>query len=193
VNAEASHEAGSDAHAVHARHLVLVGMMGSGKTTVGRLCAQRLGRPLIDTDAQVEAAAARTVSDIFATAGEAAFRALERDAVAAACAHAEPAVIACGGGAVLDETNRGRLRAAGLVVWLRTAPATLAARIPADGERPLLAGATGEGAQERVLAELAARRADAYTAAAHVTVDTDGLDAGAVADRVVEEFAACVG
>ncbi len=82
------------------RHLVLVGLMGAGKTTVGEVCASRLGRPFVDTDDVVEATTGRVIAEIFATDGEAAFREAERRAVADVCASPEPLVIACGGGAV---------------------------------------------------------------------------------------------
>ena len=82
-------------------HLVLVGMMGTGKTTVGTVLAQRLGRPLIDSDAEVEARTGRTVREIFETDGEAAYRALETEALVDALASPVPAVIAAAGGVVL--------------------------------------------------------------------------------------------
>ncbi len=122
------------------RHVVLVGMMGSGKTSVGRLVAQRLGRPFLDSDAQVEARTGRTVREIFETEGlgEAAFRALEAEALAEALARPEPSVIAAAGGVVLDPSNRARLRALATVVWLRAHPAVLAARVTTGEHRPLL-------------------------------------------------------
>ena len=125
-----------------AGHLVLVGMMGAGKTTVGRRCATRLGRGFVDTDDLVESTTGMRVAEIFETQGEPAFRELERVAVADACASPEPLVIACGGGAVLDPDSRRALRDAGLVVWLRAAPEVLSGRVGQDGgaTRPLLAG-----------------------------------------------------
>src|SRR4051794_31328522 len=88
------------------RHVVLVGMMGAGKTTVGSRLARRLDRPFVDSDVQVERRAARTVRQIFETEGEAAFRAIESEALAEALASEEPAVIAAAGGTVLDPVNR---------------------------------------------------------------------------------------
>ena len=170
------------------RHLVLVGLMGTGKTTVGAACATRLGRPFVDSDELVEATSGQTVADIFATSGEATFRDLERRAIADACDSPDPLAIACGGGAVLDADNRRRLRASGSVVWLRTSPAVLAARVrDAVRSRPLLEAKDPRQELER-LAEL---RAEAYEAAAHVTVDTDGLDVDQVVDAVLREVAGC--
>jgi shikimate kinase len=171
-----------------ARHLVVVGLMGAGKTTVGALCAERLRRPFVDTDDLVAATAHRSVAEIFAEDGEAAFRELERRAVADACASPDPLVIACGGGAVLDPENRRALRTHGCVVWLRAAPQVLAERVGADGSgRPLLA----RGDASSVLERLDAERSAAYEGVAHATVDTDQKDADAVADAVIEELTRC--
>src|SRR4249920_2152552 len=97
--------------------IVLTGFMGTGKSEVGRRLAKRLGRAFVDTDQLVEARAGKTIAAIFAEDGEAAFRVLERDAVDTAAARGE-AVIAVGGGAVLDAANVARLRAAGVLVCL---------------------------------------------------------------------------
>ena len=171
------------------RHLVLVGLMGAGKTTVGERCAQRLGRPFVDTDDLVQTLAGRPVADVFATDGEAAFRALERQAVADACASPAPLVIACGGGAVLDPTSRRQLHTSGFVVWLRARPRVLAARVDGDHvERPLLAGAALP-----TLTRLAETRAPVYEVVADVAVATDDRTPDEVADAVLEELARCVG
>ena len=175
------------------KHLVLVGLMGAGKSTVGRACAQQLDRPFVDVDEVVETTAHRPVAEIFAADGEAAFRALERAALADVCASPQPLVIACGGGAMVDADNRRRVRADGCVVWLTADPATLAARVgegAARDERPLLAGGDAPVA---TLERLASLRAPAYEAAAHVTVDTAGLTVDEVTARVLEEYARCRG
>jgi len=170
------------------RHLVLVGLMGAGKTTVGMRCAQLLGRSFVDTDAVVEAATGKTVAEIFFEEGEARFRELERDAVADVSASPEPLVIACGGGAVLDPTTRRRLRAVGLVVWLQASPPVLGRRVGRDRTRPLLGGSP-----DTVLERLATLRAPAYEAAADVVVDTDGRTVDEVADAVIAELRAWTG
>jgi shikimate kinase len=165
-------------------HLVLVGMMGSGKSTVGMRCAERLVRPLVDTDEIVESLAGASVAEVFARDGEGAFRELERQAVADACAAPVPSVIAAGGGAVLDAENRARMRAAGTVVWLQASPAKLAVRVGDARSRPLLRGDAVE-----TLRRLDSLRRPAYEAAAHATVDTEGLSIAAVVDAVLEKFA----
>lgn len=162
--------------------------MGAGKTTVGQRCAQRLGRPFVDTDELVVATSGYTVSELFASEGEAGFRARERAALADACAAPEPLVIACGGGAVLDPENRAAMRAAGLVVWLRASPERLAARVGDGSDRPLLAG----GPTRETLVRLATLRAPAYQAAADVVIDTDSLGPEEVVGRVLEELERCV-
>jgi shikimate kinase len=167
------------------RHLVLVGMMGSGKSTVGKRCAERLARPLVDTDEIVESLAGAPVAEVFTRDGEAAFRELERAAVADACAAPAPSVIAAGGGAVIDAENRARLRAAGVVVWLQAAPAKLAVRVRDASSRPLL-----HHDPTATLERLDTLRAPAYEAAAHEVVDTSGLSVAAVVDAVLDRFAA---
>ena len=169
------------------RHLVLVGLMGAGKTTVGARCAVQLDRPFVDTDDLVETLAGHTVAELF-TEGEATFRTFERDAVADACASPAPLVIACGGGAVLDPTSRRRLRDTGFVVWLRAEPQVLADRVRADGvDRPLL---TDAGTLP-TLTRLADTRAAAYEAAADASVSTEGRNPEAVATAVLEELDRC--
>jgi shikimate kinase len=166
-------------------HLVLVGLMGAGKTTVGRRCSELLGRDFVDTDELVEASAGMTVAEIFEHDGEARFRELERVAVADVCASPAPIVIACGGGAVLDPGSRRLLRDCGLVVWLRASAAELGARVGTAPDRPLLGGAPGA---TLALERLAALRAPAYEAAAHVVVDTEGRTVDDVADAVLKQF-----
>ena len=167
------------------RHLALVGLMGAGKTSVGRVCAKRLGRLLVDTDDLVVATTGRTVAEIFADDGEPAFRALERRAVADACASPEPAVIACGGGAPLDPENREVLRRHCCVVWLRAPVATLAQRCGSGQGRPLLAGPVPP---EVTLGRLSDLRAPAYEAAAHVVLDTAGCSLDEAAVGVLDAF-----
>jgi 3-dehydroquinate synthase len=120
------------------RNVVLIGMPGSGKSTVGRRVAGWLGWPLLDTDAIVAQRAGRPVEEIFARDGEAAFRRMEREAVREAAA-TRPAVIATGGGVVLDSGNMAALRRRGVIVSLGATPEALLARVGADGGgRPLL-------------------------------------------------------
>lgn len=169
-----------------ARHLVLIGMMGAGKTSVGRRLALRLGRPFVDTDRLVEERAGRTVGEIFEADGERAFRALEAKAVRDALDSDTWAVVALGGGAVLDPASRELAREAGLVVWLQAPAQELARRVAASTRRgtvrPLLT--PGQPA-EAVLEGLARDREEAYRTAAHITVETAGRSPGHVATAVL--------
>ena len=165
------------------KHLILVGLMGAGKTTVGQRCAERLGRPFVDTDDVVVATAHMSIDEIFATGGEPRFRELERTAVADSCASPAPLVIACGGGAVLDPENRKLLRAAGVVVWLQATADELAVRVGDGTTRPLL-----RNDPHGSLTRLARLREPAYEAAAHEIVDTTNLDIETAADAVIAAF-----
>lgn len=168
------------------RHLVLVGLMGAGKTTVGQRCAELLDRPFVDTDELVEATAHLPVASIFDELGEVAFRELERQAVADVAASPAPLVIACGGGAVLDPGSRRALRANGVVVWLQAPASVLSERVAGDEARPLLRDAAPVTTLER----LALTRAPAYEAAAHAVVDTAGRDVDDVARLALDALAA---
>lgn len=162
------------------RHVILVGLPGSGKSTIGALVADRLGAPFRDLDRLVEENSGRAPERVFAELGEAAFRALERDAATEALAGA-PAVIAPGGGWFADLRERSRGLEAGLCVYLETSPATCARRLGDAAGRPLLAGPD----VVRRLGELLGEREAAYLEA-HGRVATDQLEPDAVAARVVE-------
>jgi shikimate kinase len=156
--------------------------MGTGKTEVGRRLARELGRAFVDTDRLVEAKAGRSVQDIFAGDGEAAFRALERAAVAEACGLPD-AVISTGGGALVDPENRRRLAGAGPIVCLTATPAEILRRIGDAGTRPLLADCASDVARLARIRALLAERATAYGSATH-TVDTTGLTLDQAVERV---------
>jgi shikimate kinase len=165
--------------------LLLVGMMGAGKSTVARLTAQRLGWSWIDTDDVIVRRCGTSVADLFATEGESAFRREEASAVAEVLDGTEPLVVSVGGGAVLDPVNRQALRGGGKVVWLRARPETLMERVRDGSSRPLLAGSTPAQRAE-TLRQLDDRRRPLYAEVAHDVVDVDGIDAGAVAGRLLE-------
>jgi len=172
-----------------AEHVLLVGMMGAGKSTVAGLVAARLGRPHVDTDGEVERAAASTVREIFSARGEAGFRSDEARVLEAVLGGSVPAVVSVGGGAVIDSTNRAALRAAGTVVWLRARPETLARRVGSGADRPLLtaaADASGAGDPATALARIDQERRGLYEEVADVVIDVDDLAPAAVAERVLD-------
>jgi shikimate kinase len=149
-------------------HVVLVGLMGSGKTTVGRRLAAHLERDFVDADDALEAITDRTIAEIFATDGEEAFRAIESVVFEELLEHHRPSVIASGGGLVLGAANRRRLRQPGVtVVWLDGDPAFLAGRVKAKSHRPLLAGAEPI---DEVIHRLHAERAPLYREVADIVV-----------------------
>jgi shikimate kinase len=161
-------------------HVFLIGFMGAGKTTVSRLVAEQLGRPFIDLDDAIEAEAGRSVREIFEDDGEDAFRALESEQLVA-LEHADPSVVACGGGIVVRDPNRSALKRMGLVVYLKVSAGETLARVGADGTRPLLSGPGGVIAATSLLEA----RESLYSAVADVEIDTVGRTPEDVAVSVV--------
>jgi shikimate kinase/3-dehydroquinate synthase len=149
--------------------ILLSGPPGSGKTTVGRALAGRLGLELVDLDAAIEAAAGATVEGVFASGGEARFRALEQEALARELARPGRRVIALGGGALVDPAARALALASGVVVQLHAPIEVLARRVARGGGRPLLDGAADPAPRLRALV---ASRAAAYREG-HVHLDAD--------------------
>lgn len=147
--------------------LILVGMMGAGKTTVGRLLARRLKRRFLDTDEEIERRCGVRIPVIFDIEGEAGFRARETQMVAELCA-LDNVVIATGGGAVLAEENRRMIAACGVVVYLHARPPHLWQRVRHDRNRPLLATAD----PLKKLESLYAERDPLYREVADLVIDT---------------------
>jgi shikimate kinase len=156
--------------------------MGTGKTEVGRRLARALGRTFVDTDRLVEARAGRSVAAIFMDEGEAGFRSREREAVASVCGLPD-AVIATGGGTLVDAENRRRLAAAGSIVCLTASAEAILRRVGAAESRPLLAACASDAERLTRIREILAARATAYGSATH-TIDTTGLTVDQVVDRV---------
>ena len=163
------------------QHLVLVGMMGVGKTTVARVLSDRLDRQVLDSDAIIERRTGRTVREIFATDGEAAFRALETEVLAEALASPVPCIVAAAGGVVLSPANRVALRESGArVVWLCADPATLVERVRSGGHRPLL-DQDPAGTLQRMFAE----REPLYREVADAIVLVDGRSVTDVVEAIL--------
>ena len=162
------------------RGVVLVGFMGSGKSSVGRELARRFGAPFVDVDERIESEAGCRIRDLFGREGEPAFRVREKAALRDALT-VKGCVIATGGGAFADEENRALLRSYAPVVFLEAAVETLLERLAGDLGRPLLRG----GDREEAVRELLSRREPGYRTA-DVTVRTDGRTVEDVAGEVAD-------
>ena len=168
-------------------NIILVGYRCTGKTTVGRLLAGKLGWQFADADDLVEASAGKSVAAIFAAEGEPGFRDREAAALSDLCAR-EACVVATGGGAILRDSNRRLLRESGFVVWLTAAPETIGERLASDpltgARRPNL---TATGGMDEVRNLLAAR-APLYSETADFVVATDVLSPGGIADAILSAW-----
>ena len=167
--------------AANARHVVLVGIGGAGKTTVAKLAADALGWASVDTDDLISNVVAVPAGEFFSSAGEPAFRDVESFVLGNLLDELDPRVVASGGGAVLAETNRELLREYSLVIWLRASIPTLVSRVGNGKGRPTL-GNDPAAAYETLLEV----RSSIYEVAAHETIDTDEMSVDRVAAAVVE-------
>ncbi|MBI3420195.1 MAG: shikimate kinase [Proteobacteria bacterium] len=159
--------------------LVLTGMMGSGKTTVGKALARQLGVPFIDLDEEIEREQQATIRDIFSKYGETAFRAIEKQKIASLLPKG-PAVIATGGGAVMDESTRVLLQECAITVWLKADVETLFKRIKGDETRPLLTGDDPKQTLRRILTQR-----EPFYAQARWVVDNSGRSAETAVEEVL--------
>jgi shikimate kinase len=167
------------------RTIVLVGLMGAGKSKVGRRLALRLGLPFSDSDPEIEAAAGETIEEIFANRGEQVFRDGERRVIARLLA--QPVhVLATGGGAFMDPMTRSLIGRRGVSLWLRADLDTLVARVLRRNDRPLLK----RGDPREILARLIERRHPIY-AEANLTVDSGAGSPEVTVNRVIAALAAC--
>ena len=165
------------------KSLVLIGFMGSGKSTVGRELHHRLGYPLVDMDQVIEQRARKSIAAIFADEGEEAFREMETNLLEELDDPAAPRrIISTGGGVIGRERNRALLRHLGYVVWLHAPLAVILDRTGRNRERPLL---HTDDPAARVAALMAVRK-PLYAEAAHLQVDTSGLDAKELATGILE-------
>jgi shikimate kinase len=174
----------SEAIPLHQRTIALVGLMGVGKSTVGRRLARRLGLPFADGDIEIEAAAGMTVSDIFASLGEGEFRAGEAR-VMRRLLEGPRLVLATGGGAMLNLETRGLMKTQAVTVWMRADLETIAQRVKRRDTRPLLRGRDPLEA----LSTLAEARYPVY-GEADVTVDVAGGAHAQAVDAIVKALEA---
>ncbi len=167
------------------KSIVLVGLMGAGKTSIGRRLAARLGLPFKDADAEIEAAAAATIPEIFERLGEPAFRDGERRVIARLL-DGPVHVLATGGGAFMDPVTRAAIAKGGVSVWLRADLDVLLARVSRRSNRPLLQHSDPRA----VLAELIGRRHPVY-AEADLVIDSGEVPAEQTTTRTIAALAAC--
>lgn len=165
------------------QHLILIGLMGSGKSSVGRYLSTLTGRPYLDTDWMVEAQMRKPITEIFAQFGEIRFRELEHEMVGKATSETEPSIISTGGGAVISDANRELLWQRGLVVYLQADAALLFERTSRDQNRPLL---QTENPQARI-AELLQRRAPFYEQA-NVVIPIRDKSIAQVATEILQHW-----
>ena len=163
------------------RTVVLVGLMGAGKSAIGRRLANKLGLPFVDADTEIEAAAGCTIEEIFARDGEAAFRSGERKIIARLLTERPVHILATGGGAFMDPETRALIRERGISVWLRAELEILLARTARRTHRPLLK----KGDPGEILSRLMEQRYPVY-AEAELTVESDENPPEHTVERVIE-------
>ncbi len=168
-------------------NVLLIGYRGTGKTTLGRLLAERLEWALVDADDEVERLAGKSIADIFADEGEDAFRDLEQQVVAE-LPHRQRHVLSLGGGAILRDENRRTIRGGGAVVWLTASAATIHARVRDDAtttqRRPNLTGQGGLAEIEQLLAQ----REPLYRECADFEISTEGRPPAEIVDEIFEHL-----
>jgi shikimate kinase len=168
---------------VGARPIVLVGLMGAGKTSIGRRLAEKLDVPFVDADHEIEAAAGKSIPDIFAEHGEAHFRDGERRVIARLLESGNQ-VLATGGGAFINPETRMRIKENGVSVWLKADLELLMKRVSKRGGRPLLANADPEGVMRKLIEE----RYPIY-AEADITVESADVQHGVMVSEVIVALA----
>jgi shikimate kinase len=169
------------------RSIVLIGLMGAGKTAVGRRLASRLELPFVDADSEIETAAGSTISEIFAEHGEAYFRQGERKVIARLL-DSGPQVLATGGGSYMDPGTRANIKSQGVSVWLKADLKVLLKRVGRRDNRPLLAA--GDSAQ--VMKQLISKRYPIY-AEADVTVESRDVPHEVMVGTVIDAIAVKLG
>ncbi|MDR1696051.1 MAG: shikimate kinase [Endomicrobium sp.] len=161
-------------------NIALTGFMGSGKSAVGKILAEKLGMEFTDTDKLIEDSAELSIAEIFDKHGEAVFRRMEAEAVEAVC-EKDNTVISCGGGAVLNPKNIGNLRKKGIIINLKVSAQNAYERIKGDSSRPLLKGKNFPDAMEKLMKER-----EGFYADCDYCVDTNGKAPAEIAGEIVK-------
>lgn len=163
-------------------HIILIGYMGCGKSSVGKRLSYVLKQPYLDTDKMIETKERKTINEIFAQQGEQAFRDMETACVRSLFSNQQDYVIAVGGGLPMREENRMLLRKLGKVVYLRAKPDTIYERLKGDDTRPLL---RGDNPRQKI-EEMIAARGPVYEETAHIRIDVDGKSFEQIMDEIKE-------
>ena len=163
-------------------HIILIGYMGCGKSSVGKRLSYALKQPYLDTDKMIETKERKTINEIFAQQGEQAFRDMETACVRSLFSNQQDYVIAVGGGLPMREENRMLLRKLGKVVYLRAKPDTIYERLKGDDTRPLL---RGDNPRQKI-EEMIAARGPVYEETAHIRIDVDGKSFEQIMDEIKE-------
>ena len=169
-------------------NIILIGYMGSGKSSVAKALAEKTGMELLDTDQRIEENENRRISDIFASEGETAFRDMETAFLKNLLDEGFKGILSTGGGMPVREENRALLKKLGKVIYLKTSVDTLAMRLIGDHSRPLLQGETEEGKKQKI-ADMLASREPAYMAAADAVIPTDEMTTAGLADEILTYMA----
>ncbi len=166
-----------------AKNILLIGFMGTGKSTVSAKLKEMTGMKELDTDALIVEREGMSISDIFAKKGEEAFRNMET-ALLKELENETDLIVSCGGGMALRETNAQIMKAAGTVVWLTAAPETILERVKHDDSRPLLRG----NKNTAFIEDLLEKRSPKYAAAADISVATDGRAIEDICREIIEKI-----
>ena len=164
-------------------NIILIGFMGCGKTTVGIKLSYKIKRTMVDTDKQIEREQGKSISDIFAESGEAAFREMETSYLQKMIYNTEKQIISVGGGLPIQERNHALLHELGKVVYLRATSDTIYERLKNDTTRPLL---QGDNPKQKI-EELMQKRAAIYEKVADVIIDVDGKSFDVIIDEIITE------
>lgn len=165
------------------KNILLIGFMGTGKSTISEKLKTLLGMREIDTDALIEEREGMSISDIFSQKGEEAFRNMETELLRE-LKQSKDLIVSCGGGMALRDENAGIMKEAGTVVWLTAKPATILERVKYDDSRPLLRG----NKNEKFISDLLEQRYPKYEAAADVKVETDGRTVQEICEEIMSQL-----
>lgn len=165
------------------RNILLIGFMGTGKSTVSSRLKQMLDMKEIDTDALIEEREGMSISDIFSQKGEEAFRRMETELLRE-LKHSENLIISCGGGMALRDENAAMMKAVGTVIWLTARPETILKRVRHDDSRPLLRGHKNV----EFIKDLLEQRSPKYAAAADMVVSTDDRSVQSICEEIQRRF-----